>query len=157
MGEYKGKRPRCKARQLREWEQADSELLHIEARALFGEESYLQEYMAMGIFTDILGGSAKKAARVELEDEDFEKRFPVLFALMAINKDDEGKDRIPCTITIVCEDGQAKCGINERNHNLSLWISAGSIGGVFAALEEAMGQRPVPWRKVAWKGGKKST
>ena len=48
----------------------------------------------------------------------------------------------------------AKGGLNERNEHMSLWVSCGSIGGVFAALEEALQLRPVPWHRNEWKGKK---
>lgn len=136
----------------REWEINDFPLMLDEYRVVFGEASYLLEYLQMGVFNDVFNGRKPGSVGMAVDDADFAQRFPVLNQLMCNTADDEGKARQVCTLTIVCEDGQVKCGINERNHGLSLWRSAGTIGGVFAELEEALGERPVEWRKVAWKG-----
>lgn len=137
----------------REWETEDSALLHDERRVLFGESRYLLEYMAMGVFEDVFGDVKLAASGRAVDDEAFSQRFPTLSVLMTHTEGPDGAKRQVCTLTIVCEDGQVKCGINERNKGLSLWVSSQSVGGVFAALEEALGQRPVPWRKVGGKTG----
>lgn len=141
-------------RSFRAWEVEDTELLFNERRVLFGEEDFLQEYLAMGSFKDLLGGIRSAGVGLALDDPAFALAFPMLHMMMTSLVDDDGKPRQVCTLTIVCEDGQAKCGINERNHNLSLWTGSGSLGGAFAALEEALGERPVQWRKSTWKGRK---
>jgi hypothetical protein len=47
-----------------------------------------------------------------------------------------------------------KVGVNERNLGLSLWSASATLGGAFAALEEALQEHPVKWRKVEWRGRK---
>jgi hypothetical protein len=141
-------------RPLREWEVEDSSGLHDEMRARFGDRWYVQEYLCMGVFSDVLGGAKANTTGRTIDDPDFERQYPTLYLLMAHTVDDEGKPRIPATLTVVCEDGQAKVGLNERNHMVSLWTGAGSLGGAFAALEGALSERPVQWRKVTWKGKK---
>ena len=137
---------------LRHWEIPDSPLMLDEFRALFGESEYMSRYLQMASFKDLIGGKAESEQGRAVDDPAFEGQFPTLFFLMVHTTDDEGKPRLPCTLTIVCEDGQVKCGINERNHHLSLWTSCGGLGAVFASLEEALSERPVKWRKVQWKG-----
>ena|ERR1039457_1111512 len=134
------------------WESEDSTLLLDEYRVVFGEKAFLLEYMQMGRFHDVFNGQSKAGAVTAVNDADFEKQFPTLAALMTLQVDDDQQPRKVCTLTIVCEDGQVKAGINERDRGLSLWTSSQTLGGVFAALEEALGQRPVAWRKVMWKG-----
>lgn len=143
---HKNKRPQ------RWWEENDSTLLHDQMRVLFGEELYLQEYCYMASFKELLNGQQSGPTGMAVEDPDFGTAFPQLYLLMAKTSDDDGKPRIPCTLTIVCEDGQVKCGVNERNYHLALWTSSASLGGAFQSLEEALAQRPVPWRKTTWKG-----
>lgn len=146
-------RPLHKRRWVRNpWDVEDSPLMLDAYRALFGEVSYIEEYCHMGIFSDVLGGAKPAAIGRAVDDPDFEKQFPTLHMLMAHTSDDEGKARITCTLTVVCEDGMVKCGINERNHHLSLWTASTTLGGAFAALEEALAERPVKWRKVTWRG-----
>lgn len=139
------------------WDENDSPKMLDEYRALFGEEAYLQGYMQMATFKDLLNGTSTTTGAGALDDSNFAELHPNLFLLLTSTKDDEGKLRQTCTVTIVCEDGQAKCGINERNHGLSLWTSCGELAGVFLALEEALEKRPVQWRKVTWKGRKVSS
>jgi len=136
----------------REWDENDSTLLHDEMRVLFGEHKYLQEYMSMGVFKDLLNGQGKRTTGVAVDDDGFAQNFPCLHALMCGLVDDDGSPRQTATLTIVCEDGQVKVGINERNHHLSLWTSSASLGGAFASIEGALTERPVAWRKVTWKG-----
>lgn len=106
----------------------------------------------MASFKELLNGQGKTVGEMAVEDPQFGELFPQLYVLMAKNTDDDGKPRIPCTLTIVCEDGQVKCGVNERNYHLALWTSSATLGGAFQSLEEALAQRPVPWRKTTWKG-----
>ena len=134
------------------WEVADSTLLHDERRALFGEERYLKEYMLMGVFDDVFSQVKSTANGRALEDPKFEERFPTLYTLLTHLQDEKGQPRQVCTMTLVCEDGVAKVGINERNHHLSLWVSATGIGEAFQRLEEALQERPVAWRKAPRKG-----
>lgn len=139
---------------LRAWEYPDTPLHFDQLRELFGEETFLQEYLRMGSFKDILGGHNNADEHLAVNDDDFQKQFPNLFMLLAARKDDDGKPRLTCTMTIVLEDGQVKCGINERNHNLSLWTSTERVGAAFQALEEALCERPVKWRRSNWKSRK---
>jgi hypothetical protein len=117
-----------------------------------GDEVVLQEILGMGVLSDVFGKSVAPAGTGQLEDADFSANFPVLYALMTFIIDDAGKSRQTCTLTLVCEDGAVKAGLRERNHEMSLWVTCRSLGGVFAALEEALGERPVAWKKTAWKG-----
>lgn len=137
-----------------QWDEVDSAGLHDEKRALFGEEDYLQRYMQMATFKDVLNGQTTAKGSPAVDDMQFASQFPVCYMFMALTVDDDGKPRQPATITIVCEQGMVKVGINERNLGLSLWTASATLGGAFGALEEALTERPVRWRKVDWKGRK---
>lgn len=136
---------------LRHWEFEDTPAHIDQLRSLFGEADFLMEYLNMGSFKELLGTHNAPDSTVAVDDLEFQKQFPLLFLLLASRLDDDNKPRLTCTLTIVCEDGQVKCGINERNMNLSLWTSSERVGGVFAALEEALSERPVKWRRSNWK------
>lgn len=126
--------------------------------ALYNEHiddaEYIGVYMGMNSFDDIFGVHGKTDDGHAVEDAGTMERFPMLWKLMTWTKDDGGRPRKTCTMTIVCEDGVAKAGLRERDRGLSLWTSSESILGVFAALEEALGAHPVDWRKLPekWKG-----
>lgn len=120
----------------------------------FDDRTYLDEVMGMAKFDDIFGGAGKGESDYVFVDESFQRQFPVLYELLASTEKVEGKRRKACTLTLVAEDGVVKCGLRERDRNLSLWTSSETVGGVFVALEEALGERPVKWRKVEWHGRK---
>jgi hypothetical protein len=149
-----GKTKRKWNRPLRWWEEEDIVRMLEDRRVLFGESGYLEEFMQMSTFSDILGGAKPTVDGTAIDDAEFQAQFPTVWMLMVKTADDAGKKRQVCTLTIVCEDGQAKVGLNERNEHLSLWTSSRSIGGAFAALEEALGERPVKWRRADWKSRK---
>lgn len=106
----------------------------------------------MASFKDIFNGQQNTPGAVAVDDGDFAAQHPVLYQLMAVTVDDDGKKRNVSTVTIVCEQGQVKIGLNERDLMVSLWTSSASLGGAFTALEEALNERPVKWRKVQWRG-----
>lgn len=114
---------------------------------------YMEVCMGLNAFDDIFGGAGKKGATCALFDEDFQKQYPILFILMTSTEPEAGKPRQVCTMTIVCEDGVVKAGLRERDRALSLWTSCASLGGVFAALEEACNEKPSRWRRLdaKWK------
>jgi len=153
MGREQYRRKR-RGTSLMPWEFEDTPSHHDQLRLLGGEVWFLEGYLAMGSFKDVLGGHGNVDPLLAVDDAKFREEFPVLFMLMSSKIDDDQKPRLTCTMTIVCEDGVVKCGINERNLSLSLWTSSESLGGCFCALEEALGERPVPWRRSNWKGRK---
>ena len=99
---------------------------------------------------DLLGGAARNDLPEAVSDPELAKRFPLLNIMLTRLTDDTDKRRRPCTLTIVCEDGVVKAGLNERDHALSLWTTCQSLGGVFAALEEALGEVPPRWRRSGY-------
>lgn len=149
MGHRRFKKDR---RPLRGWEFPNTPQVIDEMTALFGEVLFLQEFLHMAKFKDLLNGAGSAPTGVAVEDDTFSQQFPLLYQLMAVEKDDDGSKRLTCTLTIVCEDGSVKCGINERNHHMSLWVTTDRLGSVYTALEEALNARPVQWRKTNWKG-----
>lgn len=118
-------------------------------------ETLTYEVSGMINFKDLLGGSVRVGNPRAVDDQTFELEFPTLFALMAVTIDEDGKVRKGCSLTIVCEDGVVKAGLNERNYELSLWTSSEDLGGVFVALERACCETPPRWRKKTWDARKK--
>ena len=117
--------------------------------------SHFLEALNMGVFSDQFSSVTRKGAVTAVEDLQFQQNFPVLYAMMAVLVDDDGKPRQGCTLTLVCEDGMVKLGLNERNHELSLWTSSESLSGAFTVMEEALNERPPRWRKKSWDGKRK--
>jgi hypothetical protein len=106
---------------------------------------YEREYMPS--LNDIFGGAGAPPKDFAFDDADFQERYPTVYHLMASLKNDAGSKRQVCSLTLVCEAGQLKLGLRERDHDLSLWTSAPSLAMAFSALEEALAVRPSQWRK----------
>lgn len=127
--------------------------------AVFDSESFLQEYMYMSAFEGVFPDKRTEESDTVLDDLQFAERWPILCSLLTATPVIQGKRRRVATMTWVCEDGVAKAGIKDRDHDLSLWVSSTSILGCLEALEEALTERPVRWRRVTddryRKGGSK--
>ncbi len=143
----------CKARQKQRhkvrYDYGD--VLESEVAAMWtvlSDFEFLERYLHMSIWDDVFGVAGKVDAESVLEDSGFSKQYPVLAAMLTETPTINGRRRKVCTLTIVCEDGQAKGGLKDRDRDLSLWVSCPSIGGLLAALEEALNERPVSWRRI---------
>lgn len=110
----------------------------------------------MGIFDFAFSNGENGKTDQAFSDPDWGMQYPILHAFMTMIVDDQGKPRRTSTLMIFCEDGVAKGALRERNHDLTLWMTSSSILGLFTALEEALGKRPIDWRKnqtpSKWKG-----
>lgn len=152
--EYKKSR-RSRTGSVNPWDDILPASVHVQTHVLWeymDDCTYEDLFMGKVSFKDILGAAGKAPGEFVVDDPKFGESFPILYQLMSCSIDDDRKPRKTCTLTMVCEDGQVKLGVKERNHNLSLWTSSQTLGGAFAALEEALSESPVKWRKVEWKG-----
>lgn len=100
----------------------------------------------MSLLSKCLEGVSGGPGAQGFSDQKFQEQWPILFELMSLEKDDEGKKRITSTLLLMVEDGQCKGCLRERNHDCTLWSSSSSILGVLTSLEEQLGSPPVPWR-----------
>jgi hypothetical protein len=101
----------------------------------------------MGIFDNAFNNGETGDSTQVFQDPDFGLQHPTLHAFLTSTVDDAGKVRKVSTLLIFCEDGTCKGVLRERMHDLSLWVTAKSILGVFEAVEEALKKRPIEWRK----------
>lgn len=100
----------------------------------------------MSVFSKAFASIQTGEAKVLFDDAEFAEQYPTLFTFMAQETDDAGKPRQTSTLLLLVEQGQAKGCLKERDHDVSLWVSAGSILGVLAALEKGLNASPVAWR-----------
>ena len=107
----------------------------------FDEDAY------MGLLDDVFGRLQPQGQDCQAEDATMAEEMPTLLALMTSTALVDGKRRQTCTLTIVAEDGTWKGGVRDRDHNVSLWVSSGTLWGVLESLEKALGERPVRWRR----------
>lgn len=115
----------------------------------FGDDSFWSFYMGKPTLEDLLGKKLGAESDSAGADEQFALEHPSLAMLMMATPMMAGKRRKVCTLTIVFEDGMCKAGIRERDQSKSLWVSSGTLYGVFDALETALQDVPVRWRHIA--------
>lgn len=114
----------------------------------FTTHEVLERWFGMGVFEDVFGVVGKESTDAAAEDSGLEKRFPVLSLMLMGTPMLQGKRRKTATMTVVCEDGQFKLGLRDRDRDVSLWVSAGTLDGAMTTLEEALNARPVAWRRI---------
>lgn len=107
----------------------------------------------MGMFEHAFSNGEAGDSTQAFQDPDFGQQHPTLHAFLTSVVDDDGKKRRTSTLLIFCEDGCCKGVLKERVHDLSLWVTARSILGVFEAAEEALCKRPIEWRRNNAQGG----
>lgn len=83
----------------------------------------------------------------QADDAGLRETHPVLFELLCATPKEGGRRRTVATLTLVAEDGVWKGGIRDRDHAVSLWVSAETFGGVLDVLETQLTGVSVPWRK----------
>lgn len=102
----------------------------------------------MDVFADAFQGQEPESADRVCIDAKLAESYPVLNEFLTATPMLNGKRRKVATLNVVYEDGRCKVGLRERDRELSLWVSAESLGDALKALEEALNERPVQWRKV---------
>lgn len=107
----------------------------------------IERWNDMGAFSNAFEAHEAGNPNQAFSDPDFATKWPTLHAFLTQVQDDSGKPRKTSTVLIFTEDGHAKAVLKERDHDLSLWVTSGSLLGVFEALEEALQKRPIDWRK----------
>jgi hypothetical protein len=108
----------------------------------FGEDIH------MGLLDDVFGNVRKSGGDRAADDPALSKLFPSLAEMMMATPTKDGKRRTVSTVTLVCEDGVWKAGLRDRDHAVSLWVSGDGLQGALGALEKALTERPVAWRKT---------
>lgn len=115
-------------------------------RGLAWYSDTVHERYDMGIFDQAFASHEKGNPNQAFSDPDFGVKYPVLHAYLTRVTDDQDKPRRVATLLIFCEDGTCKAALKERDHDLTLWVSASSILGVLEAVEEGLCKRPIEWR-----------
>jgi len=83
------------------------------------------------------------------------KRFPALVEFLTVGKWDDGAPRTTGTMLVLWEDGRWRAMLNDRNDNLTAWLSSDTLEGLLASLEAAVADGAVEWRRPRKWGGKK--
>lgn len=115
-------------------------------REMIQYTKYERDECTMGVFQKAFRSVNTGSSAAVFEDTDFAARYPVLFAFLAQETDDQGAPRKTSTLMILVEGGQAKGCLKDRDHDVSLWRSSSSILGVLEALEDGLTGEVVDWR-----------
>lgn len=79
------------------------------------------------------------------------KRFPGLSEFLGATIYPDGTDRIPGTIALFVAEGKWKAALNDRDQEMSLYVSGDSPQSVLEALEKQLTKEEADWR--SWKKG----
>ena len=112
------------------------------------DEVFFERWSGMSVFEDAFEGAKNPSEDYVCIDEKLRKSYPTLAEFLTATPTLAGKKRRVATMTVVYEDGQCKVGLRERDKDLSLWVSGVGLGEALQALEDALTDRPVRWRRV---------
>jgi len=98
--------------------------------------------------------TARPNPTVAFKDDDMEKKFPNLYAMLTDVTWEDGSQRRTSTLLFFVEDGTMKACLNDRDQGLTGWISADSLAGLLDALETALADDRLDWRRSDRTGGK---
>lgn len=89
-------------------------------------------------------------------DPVFSKEHPLLFDYLTQVAWEDGSPRLTATLTISTDQGRFVGALKDRALGRIAWMSAESLAGLLAALDDALADDRVEWRKDQWGGkGKK--
>lgn len=99
-----------------------------------------------------------KHSATSAEFETWVVDHPALGEYLTATTYPDGGQRQTATVLVFVEDGVVKGCLRDRDTDMSLWASSGSIQGVLEALDAALAEPNPAWRKnQSWgqKGAKK--
>lgn len=101
----------------------------------------------MSVFDRVFGTVGQATSDRAAVDDGFAKDYPTLFEMLTFQGKVNGVVRKTCTMIVVCEDGQWKLGLKERDRDVSLWLSGETFVGALMSLEDALNAPVVAWRR----------
>lgn len=82
-----------------------------------------------------------------LKDVGFAKTYPVTWDYLTQTRWEDGSARLTATLLLFASEGILKGMLNDRDAQQTLWVASGTVMGVFAALEAALGDERADWRQ----------
>lgn len=102
----------------------------------------------MSILASVFKTVKNAAGEVAATDAQMERDFPGITELMTATPLVGKVRRATSTLTVVCEDGQWKVGLRDRDNQVSLWRSGLSLVAALRCLEEGLQAGTVDWRRT---------
>jgi hypothetical protein len=81
--------------------------------------------------------------------------YPSIWEMLTTAAWPDGSPRTLSTLTIFVEDGQIKLCLNDRDQGLTGWASAGNVEEALKAMEAALKEDRMEWRRAKEKPMKK--
>lgn len=113
----------------------------------FSDDEVLFGVFGMSRIQEALGGAKKSATDPAAADPQFAATYPTLSDFMISHEVIDGRPRQTSTMIVVCEEGLWKLGLRERDRNVSLWVSGVTMEDAMLALEAALNEPVVAWRR----------
>lgn len=88
-----------------------------------------------------------------LTDPGFAGPYPLLWSFLTQNKWEDGSARQTSSVLMFSDDGVLKLMLRDRDAGLCLWVAAGTVMGLFDAVEAALGDPRADWRQDRVKPG----
>lgn len=73
-------------------------------------------------------------------------KFPTVVEFLSMSLWPDGARRETGTITLLCESGQWKAALNDRDANVSAFVSGETMTALFKAIEEGLTEGRLDWR-----------
>lgn len=106
------------------------------------------EDVHMSILNSVFQKVKATAGEEAASDPQMSKDYPGITELMTATPLVGNKRRETSTLTVVCEDGQWKVGLRDRTNQVSLWRAGETLARALHALEAALHEPTVDWRRT---------
>lgn len=105
-----------------------------------------------GMLRKVSAEERAKASMVQPVDATFAKVYPDLFEFLTADAYPDGQTRVRATLLVLCDGDLFKACINDRDNEMSHWVTGTSFGACMKAAEAAVNCPTTPWRaNKAWK------
>ena len=78
---------------------------------------------------------------------DWSKKFPTVTEFLTLLRWEDGASRESGTVTLMYDDGMAKAAMNDRDGELSCFVSGKTFTALFHAMEKGLVEDSLEWRK----------
>jgi hypothetical protein len=82
-----------------------------------------------------------------------EGMFPAVTSMVVCESFPDGSPRATSSVTLFWHDGSLKACLNDKDADLTAWVSADTLEGLLEALEKGLQVDGLDWRK----GGRRTT
>ena len=89
------------------------------------------------------------------QDEIWQAEYPCVHEFLVCQVYDDGSPRVLSTLGISVFDGRWRVNLNDREQHRSAFFSGETVGEALYALDQALAENKVTWRKNTWEENNK--